>query len=532
MEGSNSWTLFRTMSFISSRAKAFKERFSHRQRSLSDSWMDQTSLDYTHIDDPSGQPVFEVGGSMQSLLDDNIQWGPAIVVQRSKSLESVSTHHRPSITTIYSPAVPLQCTQSSVSIAVALNSRRSSTIMQRLPLPKPKEQLNVPSSCEIIPQFFSTPLLQSPMTGDADTDLLMAGGSDTNPVCDDVQINVANSTTLPPKQKTSKIHYPPMTPILSRSRPCVPKSIHSTSCTQISDSQIPRIPGPPPTPKKLRPVSACSLDPGAFEVPSLLDFTSNVVEPIEGTKPLIDMSSPPQRRKSRPFSCASFDPLIGFDAPTIQVQQTSSIPNLTNDAYNYPAKIPKIKAPPSFPKNTKTSEINRSLNPFTAETTNGVDINIQSTSIPNVNKTSDNTSKPNDTSSSNSNFLISFEKTASSPSSTTTTTQVPLTVDVTEESDDILKNVISRVPYRKKMSISSSNLNLSLDFRKSPAPFDPQEWKKYVEATFPSIQETGECRRCRARGSDSSILLPTIKSLVEGGRKEKRGLMKNVDLRM
>lgn len=476
MEGSNSWALFRTMSFISSRARAFKERFSHRQRSFSDSWMDQTSLDYTHIDDPTGPPAFEGGGSMQSLLEDNAEWGgPTIVVQRSKSLESVSTYHRPSIATIYSPAAPLQCTQSSVSIAVTLNSRRPSTIMQKVPLPKPKESLNVPS-CEFIPQFFSTPLLQSPATGDADTDLLMSGIPDVNSSCDEVQTS-ARSSFQELKPKTTRMH-PKMTPILSRSRPCVPKSIHSTSCMQISDSQIPKIPGPPPTPKKLRPVSACSLDLGAFQPPTLLQFAGDTTENIENTKPLIDMSSPPQRRKSRPFSYASFDPLIGIDVP-IQVQQTSSIPNLTNEAHVYPSKTSVTKAQPLSPKASKPSST-RSLNPFTRSNYE-LEINTQSTSIPNLINKREDKSESHDTSGS-APFFLSPEK-------------PPIVrLSVTPEgTSDQSNDVPVKLPYRKKMSISSSNLTLPLDSRKPPAPFDPEEWRKYVEATFSSIQETGEC---------------------------------------
>lgn len=476
MEGSNSWALFRTMSFISSRAKAFKERFSHRQRSFSDSWMDQTSLDYTNIDDPSGPPPFEGGGSMQSLLDENVEWGPAIVVQRSKSLESVSTYHRPSISTIYSAAAPLQCTQSSVSIAVTPNSRRSSTIMQKVPLPKPKEELTVPS-CDFIPQFFSTPLLQSPAAGDGDTELLMEGIPEVHSSYSMEYADLptsASSSFKGSKTTIPRLQQPPLTSILSRSRPCVPKSILSTSCTQISDSQIPKIPGPPPTPKKSRPVSSCSLDPASVEAPpSLLDFPN---ETLENTTPLIDMSSPPQRRKSRPFSCNSFDPLMSLGTQS-QVQHTSSIPNLTNDTYSYSnPKIPKIKAPPSTPRTVRP----RSLNPFTRPT--DIEINIQATSIPNLNRKTENSLKTADSSPS-SPFLISFEKssiqvqsdTAIAPTETNAKPSVPKTL------------------YRKKMSISSSNLTINFGARKPPMPFDPEEWRKYVEATFPSIQETGEC---------------------------------------
>ncbi|KAK6618504.1 hypothetical protein RUM43_013697 [Polyplax serrata] len=476
------------MSFISSRAKAFKQRFSHRQRSFSDSWMDQTSLDYTHIDDPAGVPAFETG-SIQSLLDENVEWGPTIVVQRSKSLESVSTYHRPSITTIYSAAAPLQCTQSSVSIAVTLNSRRPSTIMQKVPLPKPKEQLKLPS-CEFIPQFFSTPLLQSPATGDGDTELLMSGTADVNSSCEEVQTS-ARSTFRELKPKPTRMHQPTMTPILSRSRPSVPKSIHSTSCCQISDSQIPKIPGPPPTPKKLRPVSACSLDPGAFEPPSLLDFASDPLENVENTKPLIDMSSPPQRRKSRPFSCASFDPLLSFDVP-VQVQQTSSIPNLTNETHAHPPKIPNIKAPPLSPKTSKPSST-RSLNPF-SRPSDGVDSSTQSTSIPNLNQKTENVFKPTDSSTS-SPFLVPVEK-------------GPLQQSVLTEalSDQFCGNA-EKPLYRKKMSISTLNLTLPLDPRKPPVPFDPEQWRQYVQQTFSSsIQETGECILKSDRMSQKSFV--------------------------
>lgn len=495
MEGANGWALFRTMSFISSRAKAFKERFSHRQRSLSDSWMDQTSLDYTNIEDTAGQPVFEGGGSMLSLLDENAEWGPAIVVQRSRSLESVSTFHRPSIATLYSSTAPLQCTQSSVSIAVTPNSRRSSTIMQKMPLPKPKEQLTVPST-EYIPQFFSTPLLQSPAAGDTDTDLLMSPvPPDSNFMPTPEEMRACSENQF--QEVKRGFHQQPPSPILSRSRPCVPKSVHSTSCIQISDSEIPKIPGPPSTPKKMRPLSAYSLDPTAFEnqpqSPSLLDLSNESLE----NKPLIDMASPPQRRKSRPLSCTSFDPLMNYETQT-QVQQTSSIPNLTNENYVYPPKIPKIRAPPSSPRKTRPSST-QSLNPFTKQS-DFIQFNNQSTSIPNLNqktvecaKTDQSTSSP---------FLISVEKT---PFQQIQPQQIPqdnFKIAFSEQN----QKISNTVPYRKKMSISSSSLTLNLNSRKPPMPFDPEQWRKYVEATFPSIQETGECsiKNQKLKGKENS----------------------------
>lgn len=504
MEGANGWALFRTMSFISSRAKAFKEKFSHRQRSLSDSWMDQTSLDYTNIDDTAGQPVFEGGGSMLSLLDENSEWGPAIVVQRSKSLESVSTFHRPSIATIYSSTVPLQCTQSSVSIAVSPGSRRSSTIMQKVPLPKPKEQLNVPS-CEYIPQFFSTPLLQSPAAGDTDTDLLMSPvppDSNFMPTPEEMRGEFQEVKT------TRGFHQPSTSPILSRSRPCVPKSIHSSSCIQISDSEIPKIPGPPSTPKKMRPLSAYSLDPGAFEnqpqSPSLLDLSNESLE----NKPLIDMSSPPQRRKSRPLSCTSFDPLINYENSQTQVQQTSSIPNLTNNEnYVYPAKIPKIRAPPSSPRKTRPSST-QSLNPFSKQS-DFIQFNNQSTSIPNLNQKTQSECPKTDQSTS-SPFLISVEKT---PFQQIQPQQIPQDNFKIAFSETNNQKIANTVPYRKKMSISSSSLTLNLNSRKPPMPFDPEQWRKYVEATFPSIQETGECsiKNQKLKGKENATANEKIK---------------------
>ncbi|KAL0267948.1 UNVERIFIED_CONTAM: hypothetical protein PYX00_010071 [Menopon gallinae] len=466
MEGANSWALFRTMSFISSRAKAFKERFSHRQRSLSDSWMDQTSLDYTNIDDTCGAPAFEGGGSMLSLLDDNAEWGPSIVVQRSKSLESMSTYHRPSIATIYSSAVPLQCTQSSASIAVTPNSRRSSTIMQSVPLPKRSEQLSVPS-CEYIPQFFSTPLLQSPAVG-GDDDLLMSFGPSDD----------GTATQFPDSRSSSRtIHQPSPSPILSRSRPCVPKAILSTSCNHITDSDIPKIPGPPSTPKKMRPHSAYSLDPGAFDnskdSPSLLDLSNESLD----NKPLIDMSSPPQRRKSRPLSCISFDPLLNQEQEN-QVPHTSSIPNLTKET----SPIPKIKAPPSSPRSKTKLSSTRSLNPFVRQT-DFFHFNNQSTSIPNLNLKCSDSAKT-------SPFGLPAEpqRTEKPPQPESAFKPVFAESDQSEKS-----TLTARTPYKKKMSISSSSLTLNLHNRKSPMPFDPEQWRKYVEETFPSIQETGEC---------------------------------------
>lgn len=430
--------------------------------------MDQTSLDYTNIDEACAAPAFEGGGSMLSLLDDNAEWGPSIVVQRSKSLESMSTYHRPSIATIYSSAVPLQCTQSSTSIAVTPNSRRSSTIMQSVPLPKRSEQLSVPS-CEYIPQFFSTPLLQSPAVG-GDDDLLMSFG----PACEE-----RTSSQFQDSRSSSRtIHQASPSPILSRSRPCVPKAILSTSCNHITDSEIPKIPGPPSTPKKMRPHSAYSLDPGAFESskysPSLLDLSNESLD----NKPLIDMSSPPQRRKSRPLSCISFDPLMNQNQEN-QVPHTSSIPNLTKES-SADSPVPKIKAPPSSPRTKTKLSSTRSLNPFVRQT-DFFQFNNQSTSIPNLNlKCSD---------SANSSPF-------SPPGEPIRTDKTPEGVfrPVFAESDQSEKSTLTaRTPYKKKMSISSSSLTLNLHNRKSPMPFDPEQWRKYVEETFPSIQETGEC---------------------------------------
>ena len=292
-------------------------------------------------------------------------------------------------------------------------------------------------------------------------------------------------------------HQPSTSPILSRSRPCVPKSVHSTSCIQISDSEIPKIPGPPSTPKKMRPLSAYSLDPGAFDnqpqSPSLLDLSNESLE----NKPLIDMSSPPQRRKSRPLSCTSFDPLMNYEAQT-QVQQTSSIPNLTNENYVYPPKIPKIRAPPSSPRKTRPSST-QSLNPFSKQS-DFIQFNNQSTSIPNLNakitietKTDTSTSSP---------FLISVEKT---PFQQIQPGQVQVT-DFKIAFTETTQKGSTSVPYRKKMSISSSSLTLNLNSRKPPMPFDPEQWRKYVEATFPSIQETGECsiKNQKLKGKENS----------------------------
>lgn len=108
MEGRDGRTLLRTMSFISTRARALRQRFVPSQRSLSDTW--QYNISDAFIDDDSNLPSPAMGGSMLSLLnetlrtceEDAIDQGSIIPqnlfrAQRSRSLDSLGSATFPNI---------------------------------------------------------------------------------------------------------------------------------------------------------------------------------------------------------------------------------------------------------------------------------------------------------------------------------------------------------------------------------------------------------------------------------------------------
>ena len=209
METRDGRKLLRTMSFISSRAKALRQRFVPTQRSMSDTWQDHHTEGYME-DDPH-LPSPDLGGSMLSLLNEQmISWdndteanntGSVFRAQRSRSLDSLG-----SVPVTASSAISPSTT---LKFQRGISSSAQDTTSMKIPRPT--------------------------VSG-----LLIADFADA--------VSPSHPTSPIPK-----IPGPPPSP-LRKSAPTTPRPIDSFT-PHVSTSFIPKIPGPPISPKPSRPSS-------------------------------------------------------------------------------------------------------------------------------------------------------------------------------------------------------------------------------------------------------------------------------------
>ncbi|KAJ9579405.1 hypothetical protein L9F63_024487, partial [Diploptera punctata] len=295
METRDGRKLLRTMSFISSRARALRQRFVPTQRSMSDTWQDHQTEGY--IDDDPHLPSPDLGGSMLSLLNEQmVSWdtdaeptttGSVFRAQRSRSLDSLGGSVPVTISAAVSPPSSLQFQR-------GMSSSAQDTINTKIPRPTVSGLLIADLADSISPSYPVSPI--------------------------------------------PKIPGPPPSP-LRKSAPSTPRPL-DTASPQIPSSPlintfIPKIPGPPVSPKLSRPSSppsSSSIKP-KFNIPRV---SPNLVCP---STPRYGDTSPSFYTDSRATHSLPVSPK--YSTPT---------PKLLDASFFESQIIPKIPGPPPSPK--------------------------------------------------------------------------------------------------------------------------------------------------------------------------------------
>ena len=302
METRDGRKLLRTMSFISSRARALRQRFVPTQRSMSDTWQDHQPEGY--IDEDPHLPSPDLGGSMLSLLNEQMVWdadgesnaaGSVFRAQRSRSLDSLGGSIPVTISAAVSPP-------SSLQFQKGMSSSAQDTIHMKIPRPTVSGLLI------------------------ADLDDSVSPSIPTSPI--------------------PKIPGPPPSP-LRKSAPSTPRPMDSASpqipSPPIITGLIPKIPGPPVSPKLSRPSSppssrfgdTSSIKPN-FNTPHI---SPNIVCP--GT-PKFGDTSPSYYTDSRATHSLPVSP-----------KYSNPIPKLLDASIFDSQIIPKIPGPPPSPKSMR-----------------------------------------------------------------------------------------------------------------------------------------------------------------------------------
>ncbi|XP_063218639.1 mucin-2-like [Bacillus rossius redtenbacheri] len=257
MESHDGRTLLRTMSFISSRAKALKQRFVPSQRSLSVTWPDHATRAFIDEDHP---PSPDLGGSLLSLLDESensVVWDSkdtktCFQTQRSRSLDSLNSapFNIHSSSTMKDLQISTVKTQRKVSLSVKIPRPMVSKLRQ--------ENTQLISSALVSEQrYCSENTLQT---------------NDIIPKIPGPQTFRVSAPSTPETSTTYSLYSPVFVTNVTPNTTCVTgshvqdaspmKSIQISMTPSVSQiSIIPKIPGPPPSPKTSRPTTPRTLEP-------------------------------------------------------------------------------------------------------------------------------------------------------------------------------------------------------------------------------------------------------------------------------
>ncbi|XP_049807081.1 uncharacterized protein LOC126249470 [Schistocerca nitens] len=297
------------MSFISSRARALRQRFGSSQPSLTDNW--DTGCNQEYIDDDPRVPSPDIGGSMLSLLNEpEATWqegeekSPVFRAQRSKSLDSLTAI---SVAPL-SPPANLQL-RSEVFAATSPSSK--------IPRPQP------PKLMEPSVPAFSGPLIHDfPESLSPGSIIPRIPGPPPSP-------QKSPSTLSAPTTPRYGEPYSPLTPKFPEA------------------PVIPKIPGPPPSPKVSRPST-----PKAKEPPSPKFSEASIIPKIPGPP-----VSPKHSRPTTPKQNEGI--LVDTSKPSVlQLSQSHSRPAspLLNELSTKEiTKSPKLRDPPASPRSPQRS---------------------------------------------------------------------------------------------------------------------------------------------------------------------------------
>jgi len=291
METRDGRKLLRTMSFISSRAKALRQRFVPTQRSMSDTWQDHHTEGY--IEDDPHLPSPDLGGSMLSLLNEQmISWendtemnntSSVFRAQRSRSLDSLGSVPV-TVSSAISPPSALQFQR-------GMSSSAQDTINMRIPRPTVSGLLIADLADAVSPSYPASPI--------------------------------------------PKIPGPPPSP-LRRSAPTTPRPVDTCS-PQVPMSFIPKIPGPPVSPKPSRPSSPPTSRFGDLSS-TKSKITSHRVSPN-----LICPSAPK-------YGDSYYSDSRAAQSLPVSPKYSCPTPKLPDASFFDSQLIPRIPAPPPSPK--------------------------------------------------------------------------------------------------------------------------------------------------------------------------------------
>ena len=299
METRDGRKLLRTMSFISSRAKALRQRFVPTQRSMSDTWQNHTE---GYMEDDPHLPSPDLGGSMLSLLNEQLtSWendteanntGFVFRAQRSRSLDSLgsvpvtaSSAISPPSTLKYQRGISSSAQDTSsmkiprptvsglliAGITDSISPSQPTSPIPKIPgpppspsrksaptTPRPIDPFNPHVSTSFVPKISGPPISPKPSRPSSPPVSRFGDLSTIN--CKVTAHRVSSNLVCPSTPNYSDSYYTE-----SRTAQSLPVSPKYSSPTprfldaSFFDSQIiPRIPAPPPSPKLFRPPGALS----------------------------------------------------------------------------------------------------------------------------------------------------------------------------------------------------------------------------------------------------------------------------------
>ncbi|XP_069692968.1 uncharacterized protein [Periplaneta americana] len=303
METRDGRKLLRTMSFISSRARALRQRFVPTQRSMSDTWQDHQTEGY--IDDDPHLPSPDLGGSMLSLLNEQmISWdnnaeanntGSVFRAQRSRSLDSLGS-------------VPAISPPSTLQFQRGISCSAQDTVNTKIPRPTVSGLLIADLTDALTPSYPASPI--------------------------------------------PKIPGPPPSP-LRKSAPTTPRPIETSSSnapvSPFLNTYIPKIPGPPPSPKPSRPSS-----PPSSKFGDMSSIKSTIAAPR--TPNIICPTTPKYGESFYTDSRATH-------SLPVSPKYSSPTPKLLDTSFFESQIIPRIPGPPPSPKLLRPAGTSRSTSP-------------------------------------------------------------------------------------------------------------------------------------------------------------------------
>ncbi|PNF21116.1 Pleckstrin homology domain-containing family G member 7 [Cryptotermes secundus] len=278
------------MSFISSRAKALRQRFVPTQRSMSDTWQDHHTQGYME-DDPR-LPSPDLGGSMLSLLNEQmISWendtdantGSVFRAQRSRSLDSLGSVPVTASSSI-SPPTTLQFHR-------RISTSTQDTINMKIPRPTVSGLLIADLADSVSPSYPTSPI--------------------------------------------PKIPGPPPSP-LRKSAPTTPRPVDSFT-PHVSMPFIPKIPGPPISPKPSRPSSPPS---------SKFGDISTIKPKVTAHRVSSNLICP----STQNYSDSYYSESRTAQSLPVSPKYSCPTPKLLDVSFFDSQIIPRIPAPPPSPK--------------------------------------------------------------------------------------------------------------------------------------------------------------------------------------